>query len=196
MKWTLAAAFVGLLSLGFANQSLAQGQYYSRTASRDPVTGRQVIVDFNRPRWQRGGLGGVSFDAGSGSIQSLAVGRERLTGRLQFYSQYNNAWSGASYGTATVYNPFTRRYETLHQFAAAAAGADRRGAGRPKPGERGRGAAGDRPPAGDQCSSGGNSRRSRGAAQPAVAARRGAKRANEKRRLPPARTKAAVDSLT
>jgi len=56
------------------------------------------------------------FDPGSGSLQITAVGRDRFTGRLQYYSQYVNPWTGARYATASQFNPFTGRYQTVHRF--------------------------------------------------------------------------------
>ena len=56
------------------------------------------------------------FDGGSGSLQVTAVRRSRFTGRLEYYNQYINPWTGARYSTATQFNPFSGRYETVHNF--------------------------------------------------------------------------------
>ena len=96
-------------------QLSAQG-YYSRTVVRSPVTGRQQIVDNHRPRWTGDGKGGFMFDGATGSLQVTAVRRNRFTGRLEYHNQFINPWTGARYSTGTTFNPFTGRYQTLHNF--------------------------------------------------------------------------------
>ena len=98
-----------------ATQLSAQG-FYSRTAIRNPITGRQQIVDYQYPRWTGNGQGGFMFDGTNGSLQATAVRRNRFTGRLEYHNQFINPWTGASYTTNTTFNPFTGRYETLHQL--------------------------------------------------------------------------------
>ena len=112
-------AFTVLLAsftfLGIAPLVHAQG-YYNKTAVRSPVTGRQHIVDYHAPRWTGPGQGGFMFDGGSGSLQITSVRRSRFTGRLEYYNEFMNPWTGARYSTATQFNPFSGRYETLHNF--------------------------------------------------------------------------------
>ena len=110
----LLGTIIALLAIA-AGDVFAQG-YYHRTAGRNPVTGRQQIVDFHHPRWTGTGQGGFMFDGGSGSMQITAVQRNRFTGRLEYYNQYMNPWTGARYTTGTQFNPFTGRYQTLHNF--------------------------------------------------------------------------------
>ena len=108
----LALAFICLLP---ATQLFAQG-YYTRTSVRNPVTGRQQIIDYQQPRWTSDGKGGFMFDGATGSLQVTAVRRNRFTGRLEYHNQFINPWTGARYTTGTQFNPFTGRYQTLHNF--------------------------------------------------------------------------------
>ena len=112
-------AFTALLGsftfLGIAQFAQAQG-YYNQTAVRNPVTGRQQVIDYQAPRWTGAGQGGFMFDGGSGSLQVTAVRRSRFTGRLEYFNQYMNPWTGARYTTATQFNPFSGRYESVHNF--------------------------------------------------------------------------------
>lgn len=110
----LAIVTFACVSLIAAHLS-AQG-YYSRTVVRNPVTGRQQIVNYQHPRWTSHGQGGLMVDGASGSLQRTAVRRSRFTGRLEYHNQFFNPWTGASYTTDTTFNPFTGRYETLHNL--------------------------------------------------------------------------------
>lgn len=104
---------ISLLVVG----KVAWGQgYFNKTVRKNPLTGRQEIVDLRHPRWAAGGQGGMMFHPATGSLQVTAVGRSRATGRLEYYSQYMNPWTGARYTTATRFNPYAGRYQTLHRF--------------------------------------------------------------------------------
>ena len=111
--WLLIAIAAVLAGAGHVQ---AQGFYY-RTVQKNPLSGRQEIVDLQRPRWTGAGQGGIMFDPAIGSMQVAAVGRNRFTGRLEYYNRYMNPWTGAQQSTATQFNPFSGRYETLHRIA-------------------------------------------------------------------------------
>ncbi len=117
MSLTARVSLVALLVLmsWSAAEVSAQGFYY-RTVQKNRLTGRQEIVDLQRPRWTGAGQGGFAFEPAIGSMQVTAVGRNRATGRLEYYNQYMNPWTGAQYSTATQFNPYSGRYETLHQI--------------------------------------------------------------------------------
>jgi hypothetical protein len=106
--WLLLAIAAVLTGAGRAQ---AQG-FYSRTAQKNPLSGRQEIVDLQRPRWSGEGKGGIAFNPAIGAMQMAAVGRNRFTGRLEYYNLYMNPWTGAIQSTATQFNPFSRRYES------------------------------------------------------------------------------------
>ena len=80
------------------------------------MTGRQQILDYHAPRWTGPGQGGYMFDGQSGSLQVTAIRRSRFTGRLEYFNEFMNPWTGARYSTATQFNPFSGRYETIHNF--------------------------------------------------------------------------------
>jgi hypothetical protein len=113
-RFVLTFAIVAVL-LSHCGYTHAQGFYY-RTVQKNPLTGRQEIVDLQRPRWTGEGKGGFMFDPAIGAMQVAAVGRNRFTGRLEYYNRYLNPWTGAQQATTTQFNPFTQRYETLHQL--------------------------------------------------------------------------------
>jgi hypothetical protein len=104
-----------LLTLALRNSALGQG-YYDKTVQRNPATGRQEIIDLHVPHSNGQGHGGLMFDGPTGCLQLAAVDRNPRTGRLEYYNQYMNPWSGARYTTATRFNPFTKEYETAHRF--------------------------------------------------------------------------------
>ena len=111
----LVALTIFVIAVSLAAELTAQG-YYTRTATRNTVTGRQQILDYGAPRWSGDGKGGFMFDGASGSLQVTAVRRNRFTGRLEYYNKFFNPWTGAEYTTGTRFNPFTGRYQTLHNF--------------------------------------------------------------------------------
>ena len=112
----LVIAFAAFACFASATTEVTAQGYYSRTAIRNPVTGRQQIVDYQSPRWYGNGKGGFMFDGATGSLQITAVRRNRFTGRLEYQNEYVNPWTGARYNTGTTFNPFTGRYQTLHNF--------------------------------------------------------------------------------
>jgi hypothetical protein len=111
----LGMAVVFAIAAAAAGDAAGQG-FYHRTVQKNPLTGRQEIIDLQRPRWTGEGKGGFMFDPAIGSMQVAAVGRNRFTGRLEYYNRYMNPWTGSQYSTATQFNPYSGRYETLHQI--------------------------------------------------------------------------------
>lgn len=110
--WTAAVA--AMMSVLYAGDLSAQGNY-RRAAGRNPIAGRQPFVDPHRPGWTGSGGGGRMFNSG-GSLRFAGVRRSLFTGRLEYYSQYINPWTGAQYTTGTQFNPFFGRYETQRRF--------------------------------------------------------------------------------
>jgi hypothetical protein len=106
---------VAVVSALVAGDAVAQGFYY-RTVQKNPMTGRQEILDLQRPRWTGDGQGGIMFDPSVGAMQIAAVSRSRFTGRLEYHNRYLNPWTGAQQSTSTAFNPFSQRYETLHKI--------------------------------------------------------------------------------
>jgi len=111
---------ISLALIFLCGASAAAQGFYQNTARRNPITGEletlrdsTIYPPGNVVGRDQRAFYGSRFTPYTGTEVQSRVWRNPITGRLSVENQYYNPWTGARMETATRFNPFTQRYETV-----------------------------------------------------------------------------------